>query len=199
MIIVLAVAALVGQLTPIGERILPASISSMSNSSGPWAMIVFASVYFSRLRGWRAAALAVAAFVVMDGCFYVVFDILGGHYPHHYLAFWVLVAICIGPLVGLCASWLRSPQPRLQEVGVASPPAILVGEGIFMLVWLPGVSVVYSVASLIVGALLFAVLAALLLRGLCRILLSLAIGVVATGAFVAIYSLLPLVLNKVVP
>jgi hypothetical protein len=75
---VLAIAALVGQLTPIGERLLPESINTMANSSGPWAMVVFACVYFSRLRGWHAAGLAVAAFVVMDGCFYLVFDILGG-------------------------------------------------------------------------------------------------------------------------
>jgi hypothetical protein len=198
-VIVLAVAALVGQLTPIGERLLPESINTMANSSGPWAMVVFASIYFSRLTGWRAALLALAAFVVMDGCFYVVFDVLGGLYPHHYLTFWVIVAICVGPLVGLCASWLRSANPILRVVAVASPAAILVGEGIFMLTWLPGVSTVYSIASVVVGVALFAVLAVALLRRPHRVAMSFALAVVATAAFVGIYSLLPLVLDKVVP
>ena len=198
-LVVLAVAALVGQLTPIGERVLPESLSSMANSSGSWAMIVIASVYFSRLTGWRAAALALSAFVVMDVCFYAVFDLLGGYYPHHYLTFWVVVAICVGPLVGLCASWLRSDRPRLQEIAVAAPSAILVGEGVFMLARLPGVSVLYSVASIVVGVALFAVLAAHFLRRPSRITVSLVTSALAGTAFFAIYNLLPLVLDKVVP
>jgi Family of unknown function (DUF6518) len=198
-LIVLAIAALVGQLTPIGERILPESLSSMANSSGPWAMIVITSVYFSRLTGWRGALLAAAAFVVMDGCFYAVFDLLGGYYPRHYLTFWVIVGLVIGPLVGLCASWLRSSRPRLQEIAVAAPSAILVGEGIFMLVRLPGVSVVYSVASIVVGVLLFVALAALFLRRPPRIAISLGVSILASVAFLEIYGMLPLLLNKVVP
>jgi len=196
---VLAVAALVGQLTPIGERILPESLSSMANSSGPWAMIVIASVYFSRLTGWRAALLAAAAFVVMDGCFYAVFDLLGGYYPRHYLTFWVVVAVFIGPIVGLCASWLRSSHLHFQEIAVAAPSAILVGEGIFMLLRLPGVSVVYSVASVVVGVALFIALAALFLRRPARIVISLGASILASLAFLEIYGMLPLLLNKVVP
>jgi Family of unknown function (DUF6518) len=198
-LVVLAVAALVGQLTPIGERVLPESLSSMANSSGSWAMIVIACVYFSRLTGWRAAALALSAFVVMDVCFYAVFDLLGGYYPHHYLTFWVVVAICIGPLVGLCASWLRSTRPRLLEIAVAAPSAILVGEGVFMLVRLPGVSVLYSVASIVIGVAMFGLLAAYFLRRPSRVVMSLVTSAIAASAFFAIYSLLPLVLDKVVP
>jgi hypothetical protein len=198
-VIVLVIAALVGQLTPIGERVLPESLSSMANSSGPWAMIVIASVYFSRLTGWRAALLAAAAFVVMDGCFYAVFDLLGGYYPRHYLTFWVIVAVFIGPLVGLCASWLRSPHARLQEIAVAAPSAILVGEGVFMLVRLPGVSVAYSVTSVVVGIALLAMLAALFLRTPARIAIAFGVSFLASAAFLGIYGLLPLVLNKVVP
>jgi hypothetical protein len=84
-------------------------------------------------------------------------------------------------------------------VAVASPAAILVGEGIFMLTWLPGVSTVYSIASVVVGVALFAVLAVALLRRPHRVAISFALAVVATAAFVGIYSLLPLVLDKVVP
>jgi len=137
-IAVLAVAALVGQLTPIGERLLPESMSPMANSSGSWSMIVIGCIFFSRLTGWRAALLALGAFVLMDLCFYLVFGLLGGTYPRHYVLVWVIVAVVIGPLVGLCASWPRSPVALLQEAAVAAPSAILVGEGVFMLVRLPG-------------------------------------------------------------
>jgi hypothetical protein len=88
---------------------------------------------------------------------------------------------------------------RLQEVAVAAPSAILVGEGIFMLVWLPGVSVIYAIASVVVGSALFIVLARALLRTLARIVVAFALAALGTVAFVWIYSLLPLVLNKVVP
>jgi hypothetical protein len=198
-VIVLAIAALVGQLTPVGERLLPAAINTMANSSGPWAIVVFACVYWSRLTGWRAAALASAAFVVMVGSFYLVFDALGGFYPHYYVAFWSLIAVAVGPLVGLSASWIRSPSPSLVQVAVAAPSAVLVGEGIFMLVWLPGVSVVYSVASIAVGAAVFVGLAMVLLRRPTRVVATLMLTVLASAAFVAIYGLLPLVLDKVVP
>jgi hypothetical protein len=198
-LVALAVAALVGQLTPIGERILPESLSTMANSSGAWAMIVIASVYFSRLTGWRAAVLALGSFVVMDVCFYAVFDLLGGYYPHHYMTFWIAVAVCIGPLVGLCASWLRSDRVLLQEIAVAAPSAILVGEGIFMLVRLPDVSVLYAIVSVVVGVALFVALSVAFLRRPSRVVGSLIASVLAGSAFFGIYSLLPLVLGKVVP
>jgi hypothetical protein len=198
-LIVLLVAALVGALTPIGEHMLPESINSAANSSGPWATIAFALVYASQLRGWAAAALASAALVTMDLTFFLFFDGLGGYYPHHYLAFWILIAVCVGPLLGLCASWLRSPNERLQELGVAAPSAVLIGEGIYMLKWLPGASVVYSIASLVVGAALLVVLAVAVLRRPGRIAVSYAVCAAGSFLFLEIYGLLPLVLNKVVP
>jgi hypothetical protein len=198
-LIVLLVAALAGALTPLGEHVLPESINSVANSSGPWAMITFALIYASRLRGGPAAALAAGALVTMDLTFFLIFDGLGGYYPHHYLVFWIAIAICIGPVLGLCASWLRSPNARLQELAVAAPSAVLVGEGAYMLEWLPGVSVVYSISSVVVGAALFGILAFALLRRPGRIALSFAICAAGSVVFLEVYGLLPLVLDKVVP
>jgi hypothetical protein len=197
--LVVGAAILAGILSAVGDHQLPRSLNAAANSSAPWAMVAFASVYLTGRTRMFAAVLGAVSFVVMDLCFFVAFDLGGGYYPHHYLAFWLGIAILIGPLIGLCASWLRSPEPWLREIAVASPAAILVGEGIFMLVWLPGMSFAYSVASVAVGIVAFAVLAGVLLRRPRRIVVSLAVSVVATGAFVAIYSLLPFVLNKVVP
>jgi Family of unknown function (DUF6518) len=196
---VLLVAAVTGTLTPYGEVHLPSSISAAANSSGPWAIIAFASVYFSRIRGVGAAVLGAASLVVMDVFFFVSFEHRVGHYLHSYIEFWIAIAIVVGPLVGLCSSWLRSDHPVLREIGVAAPASILIGEGIFMLERLPGVSTLYAVASVVVGALLFVVLAGIRLDRLSRILASLLICAAASVAFFEIYGLLPQVLDKVVP
>jgi hypothetical protein len=198
-LIVLLAAALVGALTPLGEHLLPESINSAANSSGPWATIAFALVWASRLRGWAAAVLAAGALVTMDLTFFLFFDGLGGYYPHHYLAFWIAIASCVGPLLGLCASWLRSPNAYLRSIAVAAPSTVLIGEGAYMLELLPGVSVVYSVASVAVGVALFVVLAVALLRRPTRVILSFVLCALGSYVFFEVYGLLPLVLNKVVP
>jgi hypothetical protein len=198
-LIVVLVAALAGALTPLGEHALPRSINAVANSSGPWTIITFVLVYASRVRGWAAAALAAGALVVMDVTFYVFYDTLGGYYPHRYLVFWVFIAVCVGPVIGLCASWLRSPSARLQEMAVAAPSSVLIGEGVFMLARLPGLSIIYPVLSLVVGATLLGSLAVGLLKTPGRIAISFALCVAGSVAFLEIYGLLPLVLNKVVP
>jgi Family of unknown function (DUF6518) len=198
-LIVLLVAALAGALTPLGEHSLPHSISAVANSSGPWTIITFVIVYASRVRGWGAAVLAAGALVVMDVTFYFFYNTLGGDYPHRYLAFWVFIAVCVGPVIGLCASWLRSPSERLQEIAVAAPSAVLIGEGVFMLARLPGLSIIYPVTSLVVGATLLGALAVSLLKRPARVAISFAVCVAGSVAFLEIYGLLPLILNKVVP
>lgn len=193
------IGAIVGALTPFGELLLPRSVNAAANSSGPWAIIAFGSVYFAGLRGWRAAAVAAGSFLAMDVGFYVVFDMLGGYYPHSYLAFWLFVGLVIGPLVGLCASWLRDPHPALRAIAIAAPTSVLIGEGVHMLVRLPGESTLYAVASIVVGVTLFVLLAGVELRKFGWMLLSAAMCAAASALFVEIYGLLPLVLHKTVP
>jgi hypothetical protein len=196
---VLLISAVTGALTPYGEVHLPSSISAAANSSGPWAITAFASIYFSRIRGLGAALLGATSLVVMNLFFFVSFEHRVGHYLHSYIEFWIAIAILVGPLVGLCASWLRSNAPVLREIGVAAPASILIGEGVFMLVRLPGVSTVYALASVVVGAILFLLLAGLRLDRIVRVVISFLICGIASVAFFEIYGLLPHVLNKVVP
>ena len=162
-------------------------------------MLTFASVYLARVGRMYSAVLGAASFVVMDACFFAAYDLRGGYYPHHYLAFWLGIAIVIGPLVGLCASWLRSPRAVLRAIAVAAPTSILVGEGAFMLARLPGLSTPYAISCVVVGVVLFAVLAGWRLRRAWPIVVSLAMCTAASAAFFAIYGLLPIVLHKVVP
>jgi hypothetical protein len=198
-VIIVAASALTGMLTPIGEQLLPHAVRSMANSSGPWAMVAFAAIYFGSLRSWRAAAMGVVSFLTMDLSFFVVFESLGMHYPHHFLAFWMGVGILIGPVIGLAASWLRADNIVSRVVAVAEIPAVLVGEGVFMLVRLPGESTVYAIASLVVGVGLFVVASRYLLRRARPIALGIAMSLGGAAAFFFVYGLIPLLLNKVVP
>ncbi|MDQ1572912.1 MAG: hypothetical protein QOH44_471 [Actinomycetota bacterium] len=196
---VVAASALTGILTPFGEQLLPNAVRSMANSSGPWALVAFTAIYFSSLRGWRAAIMGVVSFLTMDLSFYVVFESLGMFYPHHFLAFWIGVGALIGPVIGLAASWLRADDIVPRAVAVAAMPAVLVGEGVFMLVRLPGESTVYAIASLVVGAGVFVVASRFLLQRARPIAMSLAMGLGGAAAFFFVYGLIPLLLNKVVP
>jgi hypothetical protein len=197
--VVVLVSAIAGALTPLGEQYLPRSIQSMANSSGSWTLIAFAAVYASRVRSWRAAAMGAMAFLVMNAVFEFVYGLRGYEYPHHYLAFWDVIAVAVGPLVGLSASWLRSTSPGLRAIAVAAPSAVLIGEGFYMLVDLPGNSTLYALASVLVGVVLFLFLAELRLQRLAPMALSAAMCAIGAVAFFTIYGLLPLVLDKVVP
>ncbi len=197
--LVFCAAAITGALTPFGMIHLPSSLHAVANSSAPWAMVAFATVFFVRARGARAALLGLCSFVVMDVAFWIVYEARIGHYPNHYLAFWVAVAVVVGPLVGLCASWLRSGAILVRALGVAAPSSILIGEGVYMLVRLPGSSTLYAVACVFAGLILCAVLGAIVLERMGIVVLSFVICTAASALFFAVYSLLPLVLDKTVP
>lgn len=196
---VLAAAVITGALTPFGMIHLPSSLHAVANSSAPWAMVAFATVFFVRARGFRAAVLGLCSFVAMDVAFWVVYEARIGHYPNHYLAFWVGIAIVVGPLVGLCASWLRSKAILMRALGVAAPSSILIGEGAYMLARLPGESTLYAVGCVFAGVILCAVLGSIVLERIEAVLLAFVICASASAVFFAVYSLLPLVLDKTVP
>jgi hypothetical protein len=195
---ILAISAITGALTPLGEALLPHAIRSMADSSGPWALITFASIYFARLGPKWSAVLGALSFLIMDVTFYLVFVALGWFYPRHSILFWIGIAIVIGPLVGVCAAWLRSANLTQRAIGVAAPSSILMGEGVFMLVKLPGESTLYAATSLFVGIAMLIGLSAWLLRN--RRVIALTAALAATGAFAfyAVYGLIPMVLNKTV-
>ena len=127
-----------------------------------------------------------------------MFIALGWFYHRHSIAFWIGIALVIGPLVGVCAAWLRSANLTQRAIGVAAPSSILMGEGVFMLVKLPGESTLYAVSSLVVGIGLFIALGAWLLKNERVIALTAALAVTGAFAFYAIYGLIPMVLNKTV-
>ena len=197
--LVAGVAAITGTLTPYASTHLPGSINSVANSSGPWAMIAFASVYLSRARGLFAALLGATSFLVMNVFFFVAFERRLGPYSLDAIGFWIGVGIVVGPIIGLCASWLRSPATILREIGVAAPGSVLIGEGLFMVIEQPGLSPAYAHASVVVGIVLFLALAVWRLGRIDRVLISAALCTAFTVAFYLSYSLMPLLFNRSAP
>jgi len=198
-VFVCAVSGLAGALTPIGERHLPESVSSMANSSGSWTLIAFVAIYLSGLRSWGAAVMGAMSFLVMNAAFDVVFGRYGVEYPHRDLLFWCFIAVAVGPIVGLSAAWLRGGSPALRAVGAAAPSAVLIGEGVYMLVQLPGTSTLYAHASVSVGILLFLGISLFRLRRFSAVVLSAALCGLGATMFFAVYGMLPVVLHKIVP
>jgi hypothetical protein len=198
-VLVIFAAAATGALTPYASEHLPSSISSVANSSGPWAMVAFVSVFLSRARGLFAAVLGASSLVTMNVVFFFAFEARLGPYSHDAIAFWIGVALVVGPILGLCAGWLRSTSFVLREVAVAAPSSVLVGEGLFMISRQAGLSPTYAHASVVVGLLLFLVLALWRLRRIDRILVSAVMTAAATATFYAAYDLMPLLFNRGAP
>jgi hypothetical protein len=192
-VLVFGAAAVTGFLTPYASIHLPGSINVVANSSGSWAMVAFASVYLSNARGLFAAVLGACSFVVMDVVFFFAFENRLGAYSHDAIAFWLFIGIVVGPVVGLSASWLRSPHAVLREIACAAPASVLIGEGAFMIIQQPGLSPVYAHASVVVGVLVFLVLALWKLRRFDRTSISVVFCVAAAAALYVTYALMPLI------
>lgn len=129
--VVVAGAAVVGGLTPFGQRYLPDALTSLANSAGSWTVLTFALVYLSRSRTWLAAILGAVSFVVMNEAYGVVSDLRGNFYSAPFGNVFALVAIVAGPVVGFAASLVRSPVGLWRALGCAVPAAVLVGEGVY--------------------------------------------------------------------
>lgn len=129
--VVLVGAAIVGGLTPYGQRYLRHALVSFANSAGSWTVLTFALVYLSRSRTWLAAVLGAVSFVVMNEAYGVLSNWRGSFYSAPFGGVFALVAVLTGPVVGFAASLVRSPVALRRAVGCAVPSAVLIGEGVY--------------------------------------------------------------------
>jgi hypothetical protein len=189
-LLALAVSAAVGALTPIGQQYLPQSVAPLANSSGSWTMVAFAAVYASRTRPVLAAVLGALCFVLMNELYGVVSTLRGNPYTAGFPDFWNLVAVVVGPVVGLAAAWLHGRRPALTVLAVAAPSAVLLGEGGYYLAVLHAFGA-YGVLEIVGGTVLLLVLVARRLRSVRLGLLTAGLAVSGAAAFVAVYTLVP--------
>ncbi|WP_108249045.1 DUF6518 family protein [Planctomonas deserti] len=189
-VLALAGSAVAGALTPIGQQYLPEPLAPLANSSGSWTVIAFAAVYLSRTRPVVAAVLGAACFVLMNELYGVVSTLRGYPYTAGFPDFWNLVAIVVGPVVGLAAAWLRSGRAALLVPAIAAPSAVLLGEGVYYVTVL-GVFGAYGFVEIGAGVLLLLVLVVRRVPSMQMRLATVALALVGAAAFVAAYTLVP--------
>lgn len=130
-VIVLVSAAVWGGLTSFGQQYLPDEVRSLANASGPWFAVVMASIVVARPRLALAIIFGILGLIVMNEAYGVVSRWRGFPYGGGLTSIWNQIAIVVGPVAGIAATWLRSPRPVLFALGAAAPAAVLIGEGLY--------------------------------------------------------------------
>ena len=188
-VLTVVAAFVLGGLTSLGQQFLPEHVHSLSNSAGSWTAICFALLVLSRIRGWRAAGLGILVFIALNEGYGLVTRLKGFSYSILFENPWTIIAIVIGPIIGLAASWVQSKRPALVALGAAAPATVLVGEGIYGLLYVSDTtSPIYWTASIIVGAVFVIVMAIVRVRRVGWGLLSIVLTAIGAALFVLAYS-----------
>ena len=156
---VVAVALALGGLTSFLQTWLPFEAASLANSAGPWCAVAFVLSRLGR-RPVVAAAYGALALLSLDAGYYLTAGARGYPAGTTAVAFWVVAALLVGPVLGLAARWLDAPRAVLRVCAVAALPMVLVLEGIRSFVQVGDTTYrPYWVAEAAVGALLAGLLA----------------------------------------
>lgn len=182
-------AFVLGGLTSVGQQFLPEHLYSLSNSAGSWTAICFVVLVLSRVRGWRAAGLGILVFIALNEGYGLVTRLKGFPYGVLFDNPWTFIAIVIGPIIGLAASWVQSARPALIALGAAAPATVLVGEGVYGLLFVADkTSPVYWTGSIVVGAVFVVLMAVFRMRRVGWGILSVALTAIGAALFVLTYS-----------
>jgi len=188
-ILAVVAAFVLGGLTSVGQQYLPEHLHSLANSAGSWTAICFAVLVLSRIRGWRAAGLGILVFIALNEGYGLVTRLKGFPYGILFENYWTIIALVIGPIVGLAASWVQSKRPALVALGAAAPATVLVGEGVYGLLYVSDTtSPVYWTGSIVVGAVFVVLMAVLRVRSVGWGILSIALTAIGAALFVLAYS-----------
>ena len=142
-----------GGLTSLGQDQLPIPIVSLANASGSWTLFVFAALLLARLRIAPAILVGVLTLIAMNEGYGLVSTWRGFPYSGGLTSFWTFAAIGVGPALGLASVWFHSSRQSLRALAVAAPSAVLIGEGVYGLLFLADVtSPVYWVLSILGGS-----------------------------------------------
>jgi hypothetical protein len=108
----------------------------------------------------RAAALGAIALLALDVGYYATASARGFPTSSAHIAFWIVAAVLVGPVLGIGARWLDARHPVRRALGVAVLPTVLVLEGARSLVAVGDTTYrPYWVAQIVIGVLLAGVLA----------------------------------------
>jgi hypothetical protein len=158
-LVVVAAGLVLGGSTSFLQTWLPHQVASLANSAGPWCAIAFGLARLGRRPG-VAAAYGALALLSLDAGYYLTAGVRGHPVGTSAVAFWVVAALLVGPVLGLAARWLDARRTVLRVCAVAALPMVLVLEGIRSYVQVGGTTYrPYWVAEMVAGALLAGLLA----------------------------------------
>ncbi|WP_423919256.1 DUF6518 family protein [Frigoribacterium sp. 2-23] len=128
--VVLLAAFVVGGLTSIGQQHLPDALGSLANSAAPWALVAVALTAALRPRWWLGALVALASLVLMNVGYGVVSTAGGFFYDGGLTSIWSILALVVGPVLGVAAVWLRSRAAIRTALATAAIATVPIGEGL---------------------------------------------------------------------
>jgi hypothetical protein len=146
-----AVGLVLGGLTDVGQSHLPSFAWSLTNSGGSWVLVAFlVALRGSRVR--QSIMQGTACLLALDVGFYITAAARDVPLSAPAVAFWVLAAVVVGPIVGLAAGWVRHSGPIRTGAGAGILAGFLAGESIYALHYLSqSTSPVYWTIQLVVG------------------------------------------------
>ena len=121
----LAVGAALGVLSVLGERVPGRALTIVVNLASPWAL---AALVVGRLAASprRGALVGGVTLLVAMATFYLLTP-----FPYVRSArdvVWTLVAVIVGPVMGLCGGLLAADRGQWHTVAVVVPSAMLLAE-----------------------------------------------------------------------
>jgi hypothetical protein len=190
-LIVLGTAAVWGGLTSFGQQYLPDELRSLANASGPWFSVVMASIVIARPRLGLAIILGALGLIVMNEAYGIVSRWRGFAYGGGLSSIWNLIAVVVGPIAGIAATWLRSPRPVLVALGAAAPAAVLIGEGLYGLTAISDTtSPVFWSLEIAAGIGVVVVAAVMRVRTIASVAVLVGASALGAGSFYVVYSTL---------
>ncbi|MCU1481466.1 MAG: hypothetical protein JWQ19_2252 [Subtercola sp.] len=129
-----AAALVIGGLTSWGQYLLPEALRSFSNSAGAWTMFAFLLVWLGRSRPLYAAVLGIVVFEGLNEGYGIVSGWRGAFYSDPFANIWTILALLVGPVIGICASLTRHDLPARRVIWVTPLCVVLLGEGIYGLI-----------------------------------------------------------------
>lgn len=190
LIVVAAVAT--GALTSWAQGALPDQFAPLANSAGTWTVLTVLLVAATRCGPVLGGVLGLLAFYLLLVGYALAAAAQGLSYSVGPASIWAIVAIVVGPFIGVCASWLRpSTDDRLVAIGAAVISGVLIGEGVHGLTRIADTtSVGWWIGSVVVGLGVLGWTTARRLRQRASRTLAITLTAVVRGALWALYGAL---------
>ncbi len=186
MVVVLAL--VLGVLTAYAQGWLPEHVGSLANSVGSWVLVACALSLLAT-SGRLAAVFGSASLLALLAGYVLGAETRGYPSSTAAIGFWGAAGLLAGPLLGLSSYWVKTGRDSLAATGVGLVSGVLVGEGVYALTTIADTTYPpYWWGDILVGLVLLLAVARLRLLGVGAFALSVGVTILATGAFVVVYS-----------